>query len=69
MSSSNIRFALSEGSIGWIPYLLERADYVYENHHWPGFQHYGGKLPSEALPQHFLACFIEDAAGVRLCST
>ena len=36
-SIPNIRFALSEGVIGWIPYLLERADYVYEHHQpWTG---------------------------------
>src|SRR3954467_8480448 len=27
-----VTFALSEGGIGWIPYFLERCDYVYENH-------------------------------------
>ena len=62
----NIRFALSEGSIGWIPYLLERADYVFEHHaRWTGSD-FGGRLPSEVFRDHFLACFIEDHAGVRL---
>ena len=62
----NIRFALSEGSIGWIPYLLERADYVQEHHsRWTGSD-LGGRLPSEVFREHFLACFIEDAAGLRL---
>ena len=62
----NIRFALSEGSIGWIPYLLERADYVYEHHaRWTGTD-FGGRLPSEVFREHFLACFIEDSAGLRL---
>lgn len=61
-----IRFALSEGSIGWIPYLLERADYIYENHNiWTGTD-LEGRLPSEIFRDHFLACFIEDAAGLRL---
>ena len=56
----DIRFALSEGSIGWIPYLLERADYVYEHHsRWTGSD-FGGRLPSEVFRDHFLACFIED---------
>ena len=62
----NIRFALSEGSIGWIPYLLERADYIYEHHSvWTGTD-LGDRLPSEVFRDHFLACFIEDAAGLRL---
>lgn len=62
----NIRFALSEGSIGWVPYLLERADYVFEHHHvWTGSD-FGGRLPSEVFREHFLTCFIEDSAGLRL---
>ena len=37
---------LSEGGIGWIPYFLERADYVYQHHHkWTG-QDFGDMLPS-----------------------
>ena len=53
-------------SIGWIPYLLERADYVYEHHsRWTGSD-FGGRLPSEVFRDHFVACFIEDAAGIRL---
>ena len=27
-----LKFALSEGGIGWIPYFLERTDYTYEHH-------------------------------------
>jgi len=62
----NVRFALSEGSIGWIPYLLERADYVWEHHRrWTGSD-LGGRLPSEVFREHFLACFISDDAGLRL---
>ena len=62
----NIRFALSEGSIGWIPYLLERADYVYEHHNrWTGSD-FGGRLPSEVFRDHFIACFITDSAGLRM---
>jgi hypothetical protein len=62
----NIRFALSEGGIGWVPYLLERADYVYANHsRWTGSD-LGGRLPSEVFREHFVTCFIEDDAGLRL---
>jgi hypothetical protein len=62
----NIRFALSEGGIGWIPYLLERADYVYEHHsRWTGTD-LGGRLPSQVFHEHFVACFIDDAVGLRL---
>ena len=61
-----IRFALSEGSIGWIPYLLERADYVLERHgRWTGSD-FGGRHPSQVFREHFLVCFIEDATGLRM---
>ncbi|MEN8181301.1 MAG: amidohydrolase family protein [Myxococcota bacterium] len=60
-----IRFALSEGGIGWIPYFLERADYVYQHHHHWTHQDFGGRLPSEVFRQHVLTCFIDDPVGIR----
>ena len=33
----DIRFALSEGGTGWIPYFLDRLDRTYDMHHlWTG---------------------------------
>jgi predicted TIM-barrel fold metal-dependent hydrolase len=61
-----VRVALSEGGIGWIPYFLERADYVFEHHHAWTHQDFGGKRPSEVFREHVLTCFIDDATGVRL---
>ncbi|WP_242123996.1 amidohydrolase family protein [Sphingobium sp. Sx8-8] len=59
----NLKFSLSEGGIGWIPYMLERADFVYRHHGaWVRCQ-WGGKLPSEVFREHFLCCFIEDRFG------
>jgi hypothetical protein len=56
---------MSEGGIGWIPYALERADYVTRHHHaWTGTD-LGGKLPSELFHEHFWTCFIDDAAGLE----
>jgi len=61
-----VKFALSEGGIGWIPYLLERADYVYSHHRtWTGTD-FGGKLPSDLFREKFVACFIDDAVGIGL---
>ncbi len=28
----NLKVALSEGNIGWVPYMLERIDAVWERH-------------------------------------
>jgi predicted TIM-barrel fold metal-dependent hydrolase len=61
-----LKFALSEGGIGWIPYFLERADYVYQHHHKWTFQDFGGKLPSDVFREHIVTCFIDDPVGVRL---
>ena len=61
-----IRFALSEGGTGWIPYFMDRLDRTYEMHHrWTG-QDFGGALPSEVFREHFLTCFIADPVGLRL---
>jgi len=60
----DVTFALSEGGIGWIPYFLERADYVYEHHQaWTGQDL--PKKPSELFRERFVTCFIDDAAGVK----
>jgi predicted TIM-barrel fold metal-dependent hydrolase len=62
----DIRFALSEGGTGWIPYFLDRLDRTYEMHHaWTG-QDFGGSLPSEVFRKHFLTCFIADPIGIQL---
>jgi predicted TIM-barrel fold metal-dependent hydrolase len=62
----DIRFALSEGGTGWIPYFLDRVDRTYDMHHlWTG-QDFGGKLPSEVFREHFLTCFISDPVGIRM---
>jgi predicted TIM-barrel fold metal-dependent hydrolase len=62
----DLKIALSEGGIGWIPYFLERVDYVYRHHHhWTG-TNFGDKLPSEVFKEHVITCFIEDAPGLKL---
>ncbi|HXX90811.1 MAG TPA: amidohydrolase family protein [Acidimicrobiales bacterium] len=59
-----LRFSLSEGGIGWIPYFLERMDWTYTRHHvWTGAD-FGGRLPSEVFRERVVTCFIDDAAGL-----
>jgi predicted TIM-barrel fold metal-dependent hydrolase len=60
----DLRVALSEGGIGWVPYFLERMDWTYTRHHaWTG-QDFGGRLPSEVFRERIVTCFIDDAAGI-----
>jgi predicted TIM-barrel fold metal-dependent hydrolase len=60
----DLRISLSEGGIGWIPYLLERLDWIYTRHHaWTG-QEFGGRLPSEVFRERIVTCFIDDPVGL-----
>lgn len=59
----DLKVALSEGGIGWVPYFLERIDYNYDRHKWTG-QDFGKKLPSEIFNEHILTCFIDDKFGL-----
>ncbi|MEZ5140454.1 MAG: amidohydrolase family protein [Acidimicrobiales bacterium] len=62
----NLRIALSEGGIGWVPYFLERIDYVYKHHKAWTNQDFGDQLPSEVFNEHILTCFIDDAVGMEV---
>jgi predicted TIM-barrel fold metal-dependent hydrolase len=60
-----LRVALSEGGTGWVPYFLERVDYIY-NHTRPWTKtDLGGRLPSEVFNEHVLLCFIDDQVGIE----
>jgi predicted TIM-barrel fold metal-dependent hydrolase len=63
-----MKIVLSEGSIGWIPYFLERADLVMKNHGpWTRQDHhFNGRLPSEVFRERFFSCFIEDKVGLQM---
>src|SRR5256885_14201588 len=54
-----LKVAWSEGGIGWIPFLMDRADRHYQNQKWTR-QDFGNKLPSDVWREHALACFIWD---------
>jgi predicted TIM-barrel fold metal-dependent hydrolase len=58
-----LKVALSEGGIGWMPYILERCDYTWERH-----RYYTGmtdaRRPSDIFRDHIYGCFIYDDAGL-----
>jgi len=58
-----IKVLLSEGGIGWMPYILERADYVWERHRF--YEEVSPVKPSELFVGHIYGCFISDRAGLR----
>jgi predicted TIM-barrel fold metal-dependent hydrolase len=61
----DLKIALSEGGIGWIPYFLERADFTYEHHHEWTHTNFGSKKPSDVFREHFITCFIDDKFGIK----
>jgi predicted TIM-barrel fold metal-dependent hydrolase len=80
----NLKIALSEGEVGWIPYFLERAQYVYDtDHHWidrgftmgamgakSGGIPFSGDLDIHALYlEHVYGCLIDDRVGLHNLDT
>jgi predicted TIM-barrel fold metal-dependent hydrolase len=73
----NLKICLSEGGIGWIPYILERADYViehmpwarrYEAYDYSGAEHDNlgpEQSPAELFRDHIFGCFIDDEIGIK----
>jgi predicted TIM-barrel fold metal-dependent hydrolase len=63
-----LNIAMSEGGIGWVPMLMDRADYVlshsaagHESTAWPSTMR-----PSEVLRRNFWYCSIDDPSTVIL---
>ena len=61
----DLKVALSEGGIGWIPFYLDRADRHFQNQAWL-HNDFGGRLPSDVFRDHILACYITDPSGLEL---
>ena len=61
----NLKLAYSEGQIGWIPYILERADNVWEeNRAWGGFGENVPEPPSTYYYRQIYGCFFDDKYGL-----
>ncbi len=57
----DLRIALSEGGIGWVPMLLDRLDYVLTHSGTGGDGRWDGDFsPSDALRRNFWFCTIDD---------
>jgi predicted TIM-barrel fold metal-dependent hydrolase len=74
----NLKIALSEGEIGWIPYYLERAEQVVDKQrHWVKKMGFLGHAAADddldldnfdvraTFRDHIYGCFIDDAHGIR----
>jgi predicted TIM-barrel fold metal-dependent hydrolase len=60
-----LTLAYSEGQIGWIPYVLERADDVWEEHRaWAGVRDIVPEPPSTYYRRQVYGCFFRDRHGI-----
>jgi predicted TIM-barrel fold metal-dependent hydrolase len=60
-----LTIAYSEGQVGWMPYVLERADKLWEER---GDNSFGSSLPrppSSYIPGRVYGCIFDDASGLR----
>ncbi|HET6954389.1 MAG TPA: amidohydrolase family protein [Acidimicrobiales bacterium] len=63
----DLKVALSEGGIGWIPFYFDRIDRHHSNQRWLHHdEDFGGRTPSEVFREHILACYITDPSGLEL---
>jgi predicted TIM-barrel fold metal-dependent hydrolase len=61
-----LKLAYSEGQIGWIPYLLERADDVWLEHRaWGGVRDLVPEPPSTYYYRQIYGCFFRDRHGIE----
>jgi predicted TIM-barrel fold metal-dependent hydrolase len=61
----NLKIAYSEGNIGWIPYILERADRLWMNQDWMFDRAKTPEPPSTYYAEHIFGCYISDAHGLQ----
>jgi predicted TIM-barrel fold metal-dependent hydrolase len=60
-----LKLAYSEGQIGWLPYILERADDVWVQHRaWGGVKDIVPEPPSTYFYRQVYGCFFRDKHGL-----
>jgi predicted TIM-barrel fold metal-dependent hydrolase len=61
-----LRVVLSEGQIGWMPYLLDRLDRTWQHHRgYAGVDDRITKPPSEYVRGHVYGCVVDDVVGLE----
>jgi len=64
-----LKIAFSESQVGWMPFLLQRMDTVWENHrHSPvaGIPSYIDQPPSHYVKGRVFGCIVEDDFGIQV---
>jgi predicted TIM-barrel fold metal-dependent hydrolase len=62
----NLKLCYAEAQIGWIPYVLERADDIVFTHGvWNGVREHCPDQPSSYFRRHMYGCFFRDKHGLK----
>jgi predicted TIM-barrel fold metal-dependent hydrolase len=61
-----LKLLYAECQIGWIPFILERADDAWLTHLWAHDDRLGGELPSSYYADHVYSCFFKDNVGIDM---
>jgi predicted TIM-barrel fold metal-dependent hydrolase len=61
-----LKLLYAECQIGWIPFMLERADDAWLTHLWAHDDRLGGELPSSYYRDHIYSCFFKDNVGIDM---
>ena len=61
----DLRIAYSEAQVGWMPYVLERADKLWAERSDNSFGHALPRRPSEYISDRVYGCIFDDETGLR----
>ena len=61
----HLTLAYSEGQVGWMPYIFERADKLWEERDDNNFGSWLPNPPSSYIPGRVYGCIFDDATGLR----
>jgi predicted TIM-barrel fold metal-dependent hydrolase len=62
-----LKFSLTEGDIGWIPYFLWRSEHIRDRHSgWTKHDFSKTGSPTQIFKDHILVCFIKETVGPEL---
>jgi len=62
-----LKVVLSEGGLGWVPYIMERLDYTWTRYRL--MESLSAEPPSEVLRRNMWFAMIDDVAGIQLRHT
>jgi predicted TIM-barrel fold metal-dependent hydrolase len=60
----HLKIAYSESQVGWMPFILERMDKVFEHQAWAGLDPIITQPPTSYIPGRVYGCIFDDEFGI-----